>query len=68
MSYDYSPNILVQESAGNLLRDELGCTVCLQYRNLRKERYFGRENYKDILLFRHFREALKKLNPWINDS
>lgn len=24
MSYDYSENILVQESAGNLLRDELG--------------------------------------------
>ena len=29
MSYDYSENILVQESAGNLLRDELrlGCEV-----------------------------------------
>lgn len=24
MSHDYSENILVQESAGNLLRDELG--------------------------------------------
>lgn len=24
MSYDYSENILVQESAGNLLHDELG--------------------------------------------
>ena len=24
MGYDYSENILVQESAGNLLRDELG--------------------------------------------
>ncbi len=31
MSYDYSENILVQESAGNLLRDELGCQVCLQH-------------------------------------
>jgi len=27
MSYDYSENILVQESAGNLLRDELGWDV-----------------------------------------
>ena len=27
MSYDYSENILVQESAGNLLRDEQGGDV-----------------------------------------
>ena len=27
MSYDYSENILVQESAGNFLRDELGWDV-----------------------------------------
>ena len=29
MSYDYPENILVQKSADNLLRDELGCPVCL---------------------------------------
>ena len=27
MSYDYSENILIQESAGDLLRDELGWDV-----------------------------------------
>lgn len=27
MSYDYSENILVQESAGNLLQNELGWDV-----------------------------------------
>jgi type I restriction enzyme R subunit len=31
MSYDYSENILVQESAGNLLRDELGWDVRFAY-------------------------------------
>ena len=31
MSYDYSENILVQESAGNLLRDELGGDVKFAY-------------------------------------
>ena len=31
MSYDYSENILVQESAGNLLRDELGWDVKFAY-------------------------------------
>ncbi len=31
MSCDYSENILVQESAGNLLRDELGWDVRFAY-------------------------------------
>lgn len=70
MSYDYSENILVQESAGNLLRDELGWDVRFAYNTeiLGKNGTFGRESYKEILLTRYFREALKKLNPWINDS
>ena len=70
MSYDYSENILVQESAGNLLRDELGWDVQFAYNTevLGKNGTFGRESYKDILLLRYFHEALKKLNPWINDN
>ncbi len=70
MSYDYSENILVQESAGNLLRDELGWDVAFAYNAevLGRDGTFGRESYKDILLLRYFREALKRLNPWINDS
>ena len=31
MSYDYSENILVQESAGHLLEDEFGWRVELAY-------------------------------------
>ena len=70
MSYDYSENILVQESAGNLLHDELGWDVKFAYNTevLGKDGTFGRESYKDILLLRYFHAALKKLNPWINDS
>lgn len=70
MSYDYSENILVQESAGNLLRDELGWDVQFAYNTevLGKNGTFGRENYKDILLVRYFKDALKKFNPWINDN
>ena len=70
MSYDYSENILVQESAGNLLRDELGWDVQFAYNIevLGKNGTFGRESYKDILLVRYFKEALKKFNPWINDN
>ena len=70
MSYDYSENILVQESAGNLLQDELGWDVQFAYNTeiLGKDGTFGRESYKQILLLRYFREALKKFNPWINES
>lgn len=70
MSYDYSENILVQESAGNLLRDELGWDVQFAYNTevLGKNGTFGRESYKDILLYRCFKEALKKYNPWINEN
>ena len=67
MSYDYSENILVQESAGNFLRDELGWDVQFAYNTevLGENGTFGRKSYKEILLVRYFRAALKRLNPWI---
>lgn len=70
MSYDYSENILVQESAGNFLRDELGWDVQFAYNTevLGKNGTFGLESYKDILLSRYFKEALIKNNPWINEN
>lgn len=70
MSYEYSENILVQESAGNLLRDELGWDVKFAYNTevLGKDGTFGRTSYNEILLVRYFREALRKFNPWINES
>ena len=70
MSYDYSENILVQESAGNLLRDELGWDVKFAYNTevLGENGTFGRKSYKEILLVRYFRDALKNLNPWISDE
>ena len=54
MSYDYSENVLVQESAGHLLADELGWQVELAYNQeiLGKKGTFGRSSYKDILLVR----------------
>ncbi len=66
MSYDYSENILVQESVGHLL-EELGWRVELAYHTevLGDNGSFGRKSYKDILLVRYFKEALKRLNPWI---
>lgn len=70
MSYDYSENILVQESAGNLLQNELGWDVILAHNTetLGENGTFGRKSYREILLVRYFRGALKKLNPWITDD
>ena len=60
MSYDYSENILVQESAGHLLERELGWEVAYAY-NTEK---LG----KEILLTRYFRQALQRLNPWLTSD
>ena len=70
MSYDYSENILVQDSAGNLLQNELGWDVQYAYNKevLGEKGTFGRKSYNEILLVRYFRAALKSLNPWITES
>lgn len=70
MSHDYSENILVQESAGKLLHDELGWDVRFAYNKetFGKDGTFGRKDCKEILLTRYLHDALKRLNPWINDS
>lgn len=70
MSYDYSENILVQESSGHLLEQELGWRVELAYNTevLGDNGTFGRKSYHDILLVRYFQKALRTLNPWITDT
>ena len=70
MSYDYSENILVQKSAGDLLRDELGWDVQFAYNTevLGKNGTFGRTSYHEILLTRYFQNALRRLNPWMTGS
>ena len=70
MSYDYSENILVQESAGHLLQNELGWDVRFAYNTevLGENGTFGRKTYREVLLVRAFRAALQRLNPWITDA
>lgn len=66
MSHDYSENILVQESSGHLL-EALGWEVRFAYNTevLGENGTFGRKSYREILLTRYFRQALKRLNPWL---
>lgn len=70
MKYDYSENVLVQDSAADLMHDELGWDVVYAYNTevLGEKGTLGRKSYHDIVLWRYFRQALKKLNPWITDA
>ena len=70
MSNDYSENELVQESAASQLHIELGWDVVYAFNQekLGEDGDLGRKSYKEVLLTRYFRAALKKLNPWINDE
>lgn len=70
MGYDYSENVLVQNSAGNLLRDELGWEVAYAYNTekLGVDGTFGRKNYREIVLWRYFRQVVIKLNPRLTEA
>ena len=70
MSYEYSENKLVQDSAGNLLHNELGWDVSYAYNTekLGANGTFGRKSYREIVLWRHFKDAVFKLNPWLTES
>ena len=70
MKYEYSENVLVQDSAAALMHDELGWDVVYAYNQevLGENGTFGRKDYHEIVLWRYFDQALKKLNPWLNDA
>lgn len=70
MKYEYSENVLVQDSAAALMHDELGWEVVYAYNTevLGENGTLGRKNYHEIVLWRYFRQALKRLNTWITDA
>lgn len=70
MKYEYSENVLVQDSAAALMHDELGWDVVFAYNTevLGENGTLGRKDYHEIVLWRYFNQALKKLNPWITDE
>lgn len=70
MSWEYSENILVQESAGNVLKDRLGWDVVFAYNTevLGKDGTLGRSNYHEIVLTRYLRLALFENNDWMTED
>ena len=70
MSWEYSENILVQNSAGNVLQNKLGWEVVFAYNTevLGENGTLGRKSYKEIVLARYLRQALFDNNDWMTDE
>lgn len=70
MTKDYSEDQLIQRSAAEFLEKELGWTSVYAFDKevLGAEGTLGRASYHEMLLTRHFRKALKALNPWLTDK
>lgn len=70
MSWEYSENLLVQNSAGNVLQNKLGWDVVLAYdkEQLGENGTLGRKSYKEIVLTRYLRKALFDHNEWMTEE
>ncbi len=70
MSWEYSENILVQNSAGNVLQNKLGWNVVLAYdkEQLGEDGTLGRKSYKEIVLTRYLKRALFDNNEWMTED
>ncbi len=70
MSWEYSENILVQNSAGNVLKDKLGWDVVYAYNTeiLGEDGTLGRKNYEEIVLKRYLKKALFENNDWMTEE
>lgn len=64
---EYCENVMVQGAAADCLRDDLGWDVVHAYNaeKLGPSGTLGRSNYREVVLLRELKEALKRLNPWL---
>ena len=70
MSNDYSENKLVQESACQLLYEELGWDVVTAHTSekLGQDGTLGRYSFREVLLRKYLANKLKALNAWLSDA
>lgn len=70
MSNDYSEDRLIQQGTADYLEKKLGWTSVYAFDEevLGQTGTLGRDNYHEVFLRRRFRNALKRLNPWINEK
>ena len=70
MAKDYSEDQPIQKSTAELLEQELGWKSVYAFDNevLSEQGTLGRKTQHEVVLTRHLRLALKRLNPWMNDK
>ena len=70
MAKDYSEDQLIQKSTAELLEKELGWKSVYAFDNevLGEQGTLGRKTQSEVVLTRHLRMALKRLNPWMMDK
>ena len=70
MSHEYSENVLIQNSAGNVLEKKLSWDVVYAYNSekLGENGTLGRTSYHEIVLKRYLRQALLKNNDWLTED
>ena len=70
MAKDCSEDLLIQKSTAELLEKELGWHSVYTYDSevLGYQCTLGRKSLREVVLTRHLRLALKRLNPWMNEK
>ena len=70
MAKDYSEDLLIQKSTAELLEKELGWKSVYAFDNevLGEHGTLGRKTQSEVVLTRHLRMALKRLNTWMTDK
>lgn len=70
MTNDFSEDQLIQKSTAELLEQELGWKSVYAFDSevLGEQGTLGRKTQREVILVRHLRMALKRLNTWINDK
>ena len=70
MPHDYNEDRILQKSTAELLEKELGWKSVYAFDNevLGEQGTLGRKTQCEIVLTRHLRMALKRLNPWMMDK
>jgi type I restriction enzyme R subunit len=70
MAKDYSEDQLIQKSTAELLEKELGWKSVYAFDNevLDEQGTLERKTQSEVVLTRHLRMALKRLNPWMMDK
>ena len=70
MAKEYSEDLLIQKSTAELLEKELGWQSVYAYDSevLGEQGTLGRKTQSEVVLTRHLRMALKRLNTWMTDK